>query len=221
MALSIFTGYLTYRRPAIKFGLSFYSNHLHLSSMVSSLAASLAVVLHVCASHDCFRYPLTGDPCTVSGYLLGNSTNCTGGDTEDCCAAGVLYPQYLCSPPVTGETPASMVIGSFAQGGDGGGAASCDGRYHSDDETVASLSTGWFEGGSRCNRNITISGNGRRVAATVVDECDSVVGCEEEQGFYPPCRNNRIVASPAVWKALAVPEALIGDYNVTWADAYF
>ncbi|CAL9758014.1 unnamed protein product [Musa acuminata subsp. burmannicoides] len=157
-------------------------------------------------------------PCTPSGYVRGNSRNCTTQDPSDCCKEGELYPQYQCSPPVTGDTPAHMTIASFAQGGDGGGPAECDGRYHSDDQMLASLSTGWYDDGSRCNRSIRISGNGRSVLAKVVDECDSVYGCEADQS-YPPCSNNAIVASPAVRTALAITEAQVGDYDVTWSDA--
>ncbi|CAL9165139.1 unnamed protein product, partial [Musa hybrid cultivar] len=138
--------------------------------------ASLAIVLHVCAGNYCSRYPLTEPPCTPSGYVRGNSRNCTTQDPSDCCKEGELYPQYQCSPPVTGDTPAHMTIASFAKGGDGGGPAECDGRYHSDDQMLASLSTGWYDDGSRCNRSIRISGNGRSVLAKVVDECDSVYG---------------------------------------------
>ncbi|THU74481.1 hypothetical protein C4D60_Mb04t33840 [Musa balbisiana] len=185
---------------------------------MESSMASLAIVLHVCAGNYCSRYPLTEPPCTPSGYVRGNSRNCTSQDSSDCCKEGELYPQYQCSPPVTGDTPAHMTIASFAKGGDGGGPAECDGRYHSDDQMLASLSTGWYDDGSRCNRSIRISGNGRSVLAKVVDECDSVYGCEADQS-YPPCPNNVIVASPAVWTALAIPEAQVGDYDVTWSDA--
>ncbi|CAL9077522.1 unnamed protein product, partial [Musa acuminata var. zebrina] len=93
-----------------------------------------------------------------------------------------------------------------------------DGCYHGDDQMLASLSTGWYDDGSRCNRSIRIRGNGRSVLAKVVDECDSVYGCEADQS-YPPCSNNVIVASPAVRTALAIPEAQVGDYDVTWSDA--
>ncbi|CAL9089215.1 unnamed protein product [Musa textilis] len=175
--------------------------------MASSLA-SLVVFLHVCDG-SCLRYPL--ETCTASGYLRGKSSNCSD---PDCCKAGAMYPQHRCSPPVTADTTAHMTIVSFAAGGDGGGAAACDGQYHSDDQMLVSLSTGWYDDGSRCNKNITVNANGRSVLAMVVDECDSVYGCEAEQNFQPPCGNNIISASPAVWKALAIPEARIGYYDV-------
>ncbi|RRT60838.1 hypothetical protein B296_00022853 [Ensete ventricosum] len=125
----------------------------------------------------CVRYAL--ETCTASGYLRGKSSNCSD---PDCCKDGAMYPQYRCSPPVTADTTASMTIVTFAAGGDG--------QYHSDDQMLVSLSTGWYDGGSRCNKNITINANGRSVLAMVVDECDSVYGCEAEQNFQPPCGNN-------------------------------
>ncbi|CAL9052906.1 unnamed protein product [Musa banksii] len=72
---------------------------------------------------------------------------------------------------------------------------------------------------SRCNKNIKINANGRTVLAKVIDECDSVNGCDAENSFEPPCRNDVVTASAAVWKALAIPEAQIGYYDVAWSDA--
>ncbi|CAD5175975.1 unnamed protein product [Musa acuminata subsp. malaccensis] len=73
---------------------------------------------------------------------------------------------------------------------------------------------------SRCNKNIKkINANGRTVLAKVTDECDSVNGCDAENSFEPPCRNDVVTASAAVRKALAIPEAQIGYYDVAWSDA--
>ncbi|KAG0549073.1 hypothetical protein BDA96_01G223400 [Sorghum bicolor] len=45
-----------------------------------------------------------------------------------------------------------------------------------------------LDGANRCNKKIRISAtNGRSVLAKVVDECDSVNGCDEEHDFGPPC----------------------------------
>ncbi|KAJ8506373.1 hypothetical protein OPV22_007259 [Ensete ventricosum] len=180
--------------------------------------ASLAVTLNVCAG-SCFRYSLTEPPCTASGYLRGKSHSCNTENYSDCCKDGEMYPQYQCSPPVTSSTPAQMMIVSFAINGDGGGPGACDGQYHNDTEMAVALSTGWFDGGSRCNRNIRISANGRSVLAKVVDECSSVDGCKAEQNYTPPCPNNVVNASPAVWDAMGIPELQRGDYTVTWSDA--
>lgn len=53
------------------------------------------------------------------------------------------------------------------------------------------LSTGWYDGGSRCGRMVVISASsastGRTVSAKVVDECDSVRGCDKEHAGLPPC----------------------------------
>ncbi|URD95265.1 ripening-related protein [Musa troglodytarum] len=177
----------------------------------------LALVAHVCLGS--YLHISYAQQCSPNGQITGVSGDCNTDNNADCCVNGQMYDTYSCSPPVTGETQAHMTINSFAEGGDGGGPSECDGSYHSDGELVVALSTGWYDDGSRCNKNITINANGRSVLAMVVDECDSVYGCEAEQNFQPPCGNNIISASPAVWKALAIPEARIGYYDVTWSDA--
>ncbi|XXG63930.1 hypothetical protein AAC387_Pa05g2011 [Persea americana] len=157
--------------------------------------------------------------CSPSGYLRGKSGNCNKEHDSDCCVDGKMYPQYRCSPPITGNTGATMTINSFAKGGDGGGPSECDNQYHSDDELVVALSTGWYNGGSRCLNKIRINANGRSILAKVVDECDSVNGCDSDHDFQPPCPNNIVDASPAVWKQLGIPKSQIGDYDITWSDA--
>lgn len=103
--------------------------------------------------------------------------------------------------------------------GDGGGPSFCDDRYHKDSELVVALSTGWLrlDGTRRCNKMIRISGNRRSVLAKVVDECDSVHGCDKEHNFEPPCANNIVDGSPAVWKALGLNKN-IGEFQITWSD---
>ncbi|EMS67523.1 hypothetical protein TRIUR3_10386 [Triticum urartu] len=54
--------------------------------------------------------------------------------------------------------------------------------------------------------------------ATVVDECDSKHGCDEEHNFEPPCANNIVDGSPAVWKVLGL-DTDDGVVPVTWSDA--
>ncbi|KAL5996064.1 hypothetical protein ACLOJK_026137 [Asimina triloba] len=157
--------------------------------------------------------------CHPSGYLHGKTHKCNTEHDSDCCKAGEEYPQYHCSPPVTGNTDAHMTINSFAAGGDGGGPSECDNQYHSDKEMVVALSTGWYHGGSRCLQKIRINANGQSVLAKVVDECDSVNGCDADHDYQPPCPNNIVDASPAVWKALGIPDSDVGDYDITWSDA--
>lgn len=53
----------------------------------------------------------------------------------------------------------------------------------------------------------------------VVDECDSTMGCDSDHDFQPPCPNNIVDASKAVWKALGVPEKDWGELDITWSDA--
>ncbi|CAN4119077.1 unnamed protein product [Withania somnifera] len=53
--------------------------------------------------------------------------------------------------------------------------------------------------------------------AKVVDECDSTMGCDDEHDYQPPCPNNIVDASKAVWEALGIPEGDWGDYDITWS----
>ena len=111
-------------------------------------------------------------------------------------------------------------INSFAKGGDGGGPSECDNQYHSDDELVVALSTGWYNGGSRCLNKIRINANGRSVLAKVVDECDSVNGCDSEHDFQPPCPNNIVDASTMLlgqggWKSCSESHPLTESHSST------
>ncbi|CAN6317002.1 unnamed protein product [Urochloa humidicola] len=81
--------------------------------------------------------------CRASGYLPGRSGNCEKSNDPDCCEDGKEYPQYRCSPPVTASTKAVLTLNSFEKGKDGGGPSECDNAYHSDEEKVVALSTGW------------------------------------------------------------------------------
>lgn len=81
------------------------------------------------------------------------------------------------------------------------------------------LSTGWYNRGSRCGMMIRIrASNGRSVKAKVVDECDSVNGCDREHAGQPPCKNNIVDGSDAVWKALGLNKD-VGVVDVTWSMA--
>ncbi|KAI3444561.1 hypothetical protein Pfo_001226 [Paulownia fortunei] len=160
--------------------------------------------------------------CKPSGKIRGKKPppgECNQENDSDCCQAGKLYTTYKCSPPVSGSTKAVLTINSFEEGGDGGAPSECDNQYHSDNTPVVALSTGWYSGGSRCLNNITISANGRSATAMVVDECDSTMGCDEDHDYQPPCPNNIVDASKAVWKALGVPEDDWGGLDITWSDA--
>ncbi|KAM1068650.1 hypothetical protein ACFX2A_000591 [Malus domestica] len=128
-----------------------------------------------------------------------------------------MYTTYTCSPPLSGRTKAYLTLNSFEKNGDGGGSSECD-KYHNDNTPVVALSTGWYNHGGRC-RNITISGNGRSVVAMVVDECDSTEECDADHDYQPPCPNNIVDASKAVWKALGVPKDNWGGLDITWSDA--
>lgn len=160
--------------------------------------------------------------CQPSGKIIGKKSppgQCNKENDSDCCVQGKFYPTYTCSPPVSGNTKAVLTINSFQKGGDGGGPSECDNQYHSDDTPVVALSTGWFNRRSRCHKHIRIHGNGRNVLALVVDECDSTKGCDSDHDYQPPCPNNIVDASKAVWKALGVPENDWGGLDITWSDA--
>lgn len=95
----------------------------------------------------------------------------------------------------------------------------CDGKYHPLPERVVALSTGWFDSRSRCGKMIRIdAGNGKSVAAKVVDECDSVHGCDKAHGYQPPCKTNVVVASETVWQDLEL-DTDKGEVAVTWSMA--
>lgn len=161
-----------------------------------------------------------GQDCNPSGSLTGSQPPPGQCDPSSatCCEVGQAYPTYTCSPPVTGQTQAVLTLNSFEDGGDGGGASACDGQFHSDDTLVVALSTGWFDNRSRCGKEIVINGNGNSVKATVVDECDSTVGCDAEHGYQVPCRNNVVDGSQAVWDALGADSGP-GSMDITWSDA--
>lgn len=160
--------------------------------------------------------------CNPSGKIRGRKPprgKCNPENQSECCKKGKVYTTYKCSPPVSSHTKAVLTINSFQKGGDGGGPAECDNKYHSDNTPVVALSTGWFNNMRMCFQNITIHGNGRSVNAIVVDECDSTVGCDAEHDFQPPCPHNIVDASKAVWKALRVPKHDRGELDIFWSLA--
>ncbi|KVI00814.1 putative ripening-related protein 1 [Cynara cardunculus var. scolymus] len=169
-----------------------------------------------------FPLKIDAQTCNPSGGIRGRKPppgQCNTENDSDCCVQGKFYTTYTCSPPVTSDTKATLTINSFQKGGDGGGPSECDHKYHSDDTPVVALSTGWYKGGARCHNFIKINGNGRSVKAMVVDECDSTMGCDEEHDYQPPCPNDIVDASKAVWKALGVSEDNWGDLDISWSDA--
>lgn len=48
---------------------------------------------------------------------------------------------------------------------------------------------------------------------------DSTRGCDADHGYQPPCPNNIVDGSKAVWEALGVPKSDWGEATVTWSDA--
>ncbi|GJR46799.1 putative ripening-related protein 1 [Tanacetum coccineum] len=150
-----------------------------------------------------------------------NPGECNTENNSECCKQDILYDTYTCSPPVSSATSATLTLNSFEEGGDGGAESQCDEQFHSNNELVVALSTGWYEQGARCNRWITINNgnNGQSVKAMVVDQCDSQAGCDKEHAYQPPCRYNVVDASKGVWEALGVSEENWGELEITWSDA--
>ncbi|PKA53100.1 Putative ripening-related protein 2 [Apostasia shenzhenica] len=183
------------------------------------LRLSILLLLFIFNLSSAARFsPLLGQ-CSPAGYLRCESGPCNTEHESSCCQPGQMYPQYSCSPDISGDgTQATLTINSFAEGGDGGGPSKCDNNYHSDDEMVVALSTGWYDYGSRCLKKIRISANGISVLAKVVDECDSMNGCNSGHDFQPPCANDIVDASPAVWEALEMNGDDVGSYTITWSD---
>ncbi|KAG2670353.1 hypothetical protein I3760_14G082000 [Carya illinoinensis] len=169
----------------------------------------------------CINGRCNDDP-DVGTHICGNSApngnnNCQPSGTLNC--QGTSYTQYRCSPPVTSSTAAILTNNDFSQGGDGGAPSECDESFHNNSELIVALSTGWFNDKSRCGSLIRImASNGRSVEAKVVDECDSVNGCDEEHAGQPPCRNNIVDASDAVWNELGLNKD-VGEVDITWSMA--
>ncbi|KAJ8900513.1 hypothetical protein K2173_025290 [Erythroxylum novogranatense] len=160
--------------------------------------------------------------CNPSGDIKGKKPppgQCNRENDSDCCVQNKRYPIYKCSPPVSDHTKATLTLNSFQKGGDGGGPSECDNQYHPDDEPVVALSTGWFDNRSRCLKYINIHGNGKSVRAKVVDECDSTMGCDSDHDYQPPCANDVVDASKAVWEALGVPEDQRGEMDLFLVDS--
>jgi hypothetical protein len=176
----------------------------------------------ICINGKCNDDPNLGtSECSGGGGGGGSSssdpTNCPPSSDIPSCE-GQSNPQY-CSPPVTSSTQARLTLNDFSEGGDGGAESACDGKYHDNTELVVALSTGWFQDRQRCGKMIKIeASNGKSTTATVVDECDSVNGCDKEHAFQPPCRNNIVDGSSAVWDALELNQN-DGIVDVTWSMA--
>ncbi|XP_051147305.1 kiwellin-1-like [Andrographis paniculata] len=160
--------------------------------------------------------------CKSSGKIKGKKPpkdKCNTSNDSECCEEGKYYDIYKCSPKESGRTKAVLTLNGFEKGKDGGGPAECDGHYHSDNIPIVAMSTGWFNKMKRCFQNVTIYGRGKKVTAMVIDECDSTMGCDEEHDYQPPCPNNIVDGSRAVWEALGVPKKDWGLMEVQWEDA--
>ncbi|KAE8785400.1 hypothetical protein D1007_40888 [Hordeum vulgare] len=126
------------------------------------------------------------------------------------CAAGRHVEVIKGSSQRVHDAPAVMSLTSFEKGDGDTGPAECDGKYHSDDLFLVSLTSALYGGGVRCGKKIRIAiprPQGLAVEAMVVDECDVGQGCGVRE----------ISTSAAVWKALGI-DVSVGEVTVTWSD---
>lgn len=183
----------------------------------------------ICINAQCNDDPDVGTHICSSGGGGGGGSGGRGkfppSSSDGCEAFGNLnckgksFPQFKCSPPVTSSTQAILTNNDFSRGGDGGAPSECDGKFHHNSQPIVALSTGWYNGGSRCGKKIKITArNGRSVLAKVVDECDSINGCDKVHAHQPPCRNNIVDGSNRVWNALGL-DIDVGEEPVIWSDA--
>lgn len=98
---------------------------------------------------------------------------------------GKSYQKYRCSPPIT-STRATLTNSDFSKSG-GGGPLECDGRYHNNSELIVALSIECYAGGSRCGHKIKTTSKKTETSLTakMVDECDSMRGCNSEHAGQP------------------------------------
>ncbi|KAK3442330.1 hypothetical protein EUGRSUZ_B02524 [Eucalyptus grandis] len=169
----------------------------------------------ICVNGRCHDDPDVGTH-TCPSTPSPSGGGCQPAGTMNC--HGKSFPRYHCSPPVTSSTPATLTNNDFSEGGDGGGPSECDDSYHKNSELIVALSTGWYADGSRCANRIRITSTKTRrsVIAKVVDECDSMNGCDGEHAGQPPCKNNIVDGSNAVWHALGL-DIEVGEEDVTWS----
>ncbi|XP_060169496.1 kiwellin-like isoform X2 [Lycium barbarum] len=156
----------------------------------------------------CINGKCSDDPNVGTNNCKNNRPSVPSSTTDTCEPCGSMVCNgtrllYNCSPPISASTPAQLTHNDFSDGGDGGGPGACEGKYYDNNESIVALSTGWFAGSSRCGKMIRIqANNGNTAMAKVVDECDSTAGCDAQHGDQPPCENNVVDGSIAVWNAL-------------------
>lgn len=86
----------------------------------------------------------------------------------------------------------SLTWNSFEEGGSGGGAAACDGKFHDDSGLIVAVSTNLFANGDNCGKTVTINVNNKSVQGVIVDMCDTA---------RDGCASNLIDGSPGLWAA--------------------
>ncbi|CAB4313030.1 unnamed protein product [Prunus armeniaca] len=157
----------------------------------------------ICIKGKCNDDPDVGTHTCRGGGGSSPPDNCKSSGTFYC--KGKSYLKYTCSPPVTSSTKAKLTLNNSVKVG-------MEGVHRSvTSDSITTL--------SGCGKIIRITAsNGKSVTARVVDECDSRNGCDAEHAGLPPCGNNIIDGSAAVWNALQLNQDL-GVVDVTWSMA--
>ncbi|KAK3419963.1 hypothetical protein EUGRSUZ_G00736, partial [Eucalyptus grandis] len=174
----------------------------------------------ICINGMCSDDPKLGTQICGTGsggqsVLTSDGGGCDPSGNLQC--DGTSYPTFTCSPPVTSSTRAILMNNDFSQGGDGGDPSQCNEQYHNNTERIVAPSTGWFDN-VHCGKifKITSIKTGSSVMAKAVDQCDSMNGCNASHAYQPPCRNNIVDSSDAMWSALGLDKN-VGEEDVTWS----
>ncbi|GKA82367.1 putative RlpA-like domain superfamily, kiwellin, partial [Tanacetum coccineum] len=141
---------------------------------------------------------------TSNVYAQSNTYNEELREKIDHSTHDKFYSTYKRLLLASRNTRATLVIADYDKGGDSGGPADCDGKYHSNEMFIVSLPYRWYNDGKKCFKFININYKGKNVQPMVVDESNT---------------DNTIVASKAVWRFLQVPESEWGDLEITWSWA--
>ncbi|XP_074302148.1 kiwellin-1-like [Silene latifolia] len=159
--------------------------------MYSSILVLLTIVINSSV--------LVGQNCRSTGVFRGNSSPARQCNSNSC-VQNQVYFTFQCSPDVTNQTAGILTLKTF-QNRRGMVPSHYYSKYYPVMAPVVALSTGWYNGGTRCETVILISANGRSVKPRVVDEGDSTKGCDASDGYHPSCGYNIVAASNLVWRA--------------------
>ncbi|KAE9460508.1 hypothetical protein C3L33_07593, partial [Rhododendron williamsianum] len=90
-------------------------------------------------------------------------------------------------------------------------------QCHSDSTPIVALTTGWYNGGSRCLKEMAVA---HQNATSTTWTTHRLWHCRPggtTEGAAP-CPND-IDATKAMWEVLGVPRDSCGKLDITWTDA--